>query len=55
MGTGRELWTQQGERICLLIAHSMLHLFGYDHMEEEERKIWKTSGRDFDKDEIYKR
>lgn len=38
MGTGRELWTQQGERICLLIAHSMLHLFGYDHMEEEERK-----------------
>ena len=23
---------------ALLIAHSMLHLFGYDHMEEEERK-----------------
>ena len=22
-----------------MIAHSMLHLFGYDHMEEEERKI----------------
>ncbi len=23
---------------AFLIAHSMLHLFGYDHMEEEERK-----------------
>ena len=22
---------------AFLIAHSMLHLFGYDHMEEEER------------------
>ena len=22
---------------AILIAHSMLHLFGYDHMEEEER------------------
>lgn len=22
---------------CFLIAHSMLHLFGYDHMEEDER------------------
>lgn len=25
--------------LAFLIAHSMLHLFGYDHMEEEERKI----------------
>jgi probable rRNA maturation factor len=23
---------------AFLIAHSMLHLFGYDHMEEDERK-----------------
>ena len=23
--------------ICFLTAHSMLHLFGYDHMEDEER------------------
>ena len=24
---------------AFLIAHSMLHLFGYDHMEEEERIV----------------
>jgi len=23
--------------ICFLTAHSMLHLFGYDHIEDEER------------------
>ena len=23
--------------LAFLVAHSMLHLFGYDHMEEEER------------------
>ena len=23
---------------AFLIAHSMLHLFGYDHMEEEDKK-----------------
>ena len=25
--------------LCFLIVHSMLHLFGYDHMEDEERLI----------------
>lgn len=25
--------------ICFLTAHSMLHLFGYDHEEEEEREL----------------
>ena len=25
--------------LAFLIAHSMFHLFGYDHMEEEERSI----------------
>ena len=24
---------------AFLIAHSMLHLFGYDHMEDDERMI----------------
>ncbi len=23
--------------LCFLVAHSMLHLFGYDHMEDSER------------------
>ena len=25
--------------LAFLVAHSMLHLFGYDHMEEEERLL----------------
>lgn len=25
--------------LAFLVAHSMLHLFGYDHMEEEERTL----------------
>ncbi len=24
--------------ICFLVCHSMFHLFGYDHMEEDEKK-----------------
>lgn len=31
---------------AFLIAHSMLHLFGYDHMEEEERTIMEAKQRD---------
>ena len=27
---------------AFLIAHSMLHLMGYDHMEEEEKKIMRA-------------
>lgn len=30
---------------AFLIAHSMLHLFGYDHMEEEERRIMEERQR----------
>ena len=25
--------------IAFLVAHSMLHLFGYDHMDDEERRV----------------
>ena len=28
-----------------LVAHSMFHLFGYDHMEEEERKVMEEKQR----------
>lgn len=31
---------------AFLIAHSMLHLFGYDHMEEGERLIMEQKQRD---------
>ncbi len=31
---------------AFLIAHSMLHLFGYDHMEEEERKVMEEKQRE---------
>ena len=31
---------------AFLIAHSMLHLFGYDHMEEAERIVMETKQRE---------
>lgn len=30
---------------CFLIVHSMLHLFGYDHMEDDERLIMEDLQR----------
>lgn len=32
--------------LCFLVAHSMLHLFGYDHMEEEERNRMEQMQRE---------
>lgn len=31
--------------LAFLTAHSMLHLFGYDHMEEEERNVMEEAQR----------
>ncbi|MBP5160046.1 MAG: rRNA maturation RNase YbeY [Lachnospiraceae bacterium] len=31
---------------CFLVAHSMLHLFGYDHMEDEEREVMEKKQED---------
>lgn len=28
--------------VCYLIIHSILHLLGYDHMEEEEKKVMRA-------------
>ena len=30
---------------CFLVVHSMLHLFGFDHMEDEERQVMEEHQR----------
>lgn len=32
--------------LAFLVAHSMLHLFGYDHMDDEERKDMEDKQKD---------
>ena len=34
----RKYGHSESRELAFLVAHSMLHLFGYDHMEDEERK-----------------
>lgn len=36
----------QTRELAFLVAHSMLHLFGYDHMEEEERLVMEEKQRE---------
>ncbi len=38
-----------------LIAHSMLHLCGYDHMEDAEREVMETRQREILAGEGYHR
>ena len=37
-----EAYGHSRERNWALVAHSMLHLFGYDHVEPEETEIMKV-------------
>ncbi|MGN6710918.1 rRNA maturation RNase YbeY [Anaerocolumna jejuensis] len=39
MGQAVEYGHSEERELGFLIAHSMLHLFGYDHMEEKERAV----------------
>lgn len=32
--------------VCFLVCHSMLHLLGYDHMEEDEAKLMQAKERE---------
>ncbi len=41
--------------LAFLVAHSMLHLFGYDHMEEEERLIMEQKQEEILQKKGYKR
>lgn len=36
----------QTRELAFLVAHSMLHLCGYDHMEEEERAVMEEKQRE---------
>lgn len=36
---GRRIWPQRKKRVCIFVAHSMLHLMGYDHMTKEEADV----------------
>ena len=41
--------------LAFLIAHSMLHLCGYDHMEDAEREVMETRQREILAGEGYHR
>lgn len=45
-----ELGHSVNREICYLIAHSMFHLMGYDHMEEEEKKEMRLKEKQVMKD-----
>ena len=45
-GAGRRIWPFGRTEFAFLIAHSMLHLLGYDHMEDEERLVMEKKQRE---------
>lgn len=38
----KEYGHSKTRELAFLIAHSMLHLFGYDHMDKDQRKVMET-------------
>ena len=46
VGQAEEYGHSVRREYAFLIAHSMLHLLGYDHMEEEERRLMEDRQRD---------
>lgn len=34
------------KELCYLTLHGILHLFGYDHMEEEDKKVMRQKEKD---------
>ena len=45
MGQAKEYGHSEERELGFLTAHSMLHLFGYDHMEEEEKAVMEENQR----------
>ncbi|SHO50212.1 rRNA maturation RNase YbeY [Anaerocolumna xylanovorans] len=46
IGQAIEYGHSKERELGFLVAHSMLHLFGYDHMEEEERTVMEEKQRE---------
>ena len=46
MAQAEEYGHSPRREFAFLIAHSMLHLFGFDHMEEEERSVMERKQRE---------
>lgn len=46
LAQAEEYGHSQERELGFLVAHSMLHLFGYDHMEEKERAVMEQKQRE---------
>jgi len=51
----KEYGHSEEREFAFLLVHSMLHLLGYDHMEEEERLIMESKQKEILELNNYKR